>query len=467
VPRSSRVALLVVVVLAALPTAAALAAPRMPVGFYDDPSFRWSPDTAKNLAAAAKANTSIVHVLADWSQIAPTKPSDPLSGSDPAYKLSDLDALSRTAAANGLQLLVTISQTPKWANGEQTPNHPPNNLNDLRNFAQMLANRYNGTHSGVGTVTRFSIWNEPNLQLFLTPQFDGTRIVSGETYAKLFMAAYSGIKAGNPLALVAAGETSNRGRNHPSGGGSDSVAPATFAHMVSLADPNLPFVAWATHPYPTQYKLGPSQRVEYPNVALSTMTKFGVSLKQWFHRRVPIWITEYGEQTAPEYPAYLGAVSYATQAAHAKAALKLAQANPYVEMFIWFIFRDSTRQTWFSGFEKASGAKKPGYSAFASAAKNIDGQSVTVPAGKPFSVNVDVPLLANYNGRGATLGIMYRLYHGKTSVFDESGGKLAANQTVTFQVKYPVPKGKTYLLLVAATDRGGVTSHRWVAVTGA
>ena len=38
----------------------------------------------------------------------------------------------------------------------------------------------------------------------------------------------------------------------------------------------------------------------------------------WFHRRVPIWITEYGEQTKPEYA--LG-VTYAKQAADAKTAL--------------------------------------------------------------------------------------------------------------------------------------------------
>ena len=86
----------------------------------------------------------------------------------------------------------------------------------------MLAARYNGTHPGFGVVTRFSVWNEPNLEQFLTPQFEGTKIVSPATYAKLYMAAYNGIKAGNPHALVAAGETSNRGRNKPDPGLSDS-----------------------------------------------------------------------------------------------------------------------------------------------------------------------------------------------------------------------------------------------------
>ena len=353
-PRKLRIALLVVVILAAAPAAAVQAAPRMPVGFYDDPSFRWSAAPTVNLLAAKNAHASIIHVLADWSQIAPTKPASPLSGNDPAYHLSDLDALVRSAAKYDLQVLLTISETPKWANGGQTFNHPPTNLNTLTQFAHMLADRYNGTHSAYGAVSRFSVWNEPNLEQFLTPQFNGNTIVSPALYAKLYLAAYKGIKAGNPKALVAAGETSNRGHNTPTPG-SDSLAPATFARLVSVAAPNLPFDAWATHPYPSIYALGPAQKVAYPNVALSTMTKFGDSLKQWFHRRVPIWITEYAEQTKPEYT--YGGVSYAKQAADAKLALQMSAANPYIEMFIWFIFRDSTSKTWFSGLERKTGRR--------------------------------------------------------------------------------------------------------------
>ena len=81
----------------------------------------------------------------------------------------------------------------------------------------MLAARYNGSRPGAGVVTLFSVWNEPNLGQYLTPQFQGEKIVSPAEYVKLFMAAYTGIKAGDPNAVVAAGETSNRGRNMPTG----------------------------------------------------------------------------------------------------------------------------------------------------------------------------------------------------------------------------------------------------------
>ena len=357
---------LAALLVAALPgTTAARTKAQMQVGFYDDPSFRWSPDATQNLDSAQAAGATIVHTLANWAQIAPTKPASPLDGDDPAYNLSDLDKFVAGATDHGMQILVTITGTPKWANSGRTQNYPPTNLRTLTQFAHMLAARYDGTNAERGVVTRWSIWNEPNLGRFLAPQYRGKKIVSGATYAKLFLAGYKGIKSGNSSAQVAAGETSNRGRNHPTGKvGYDTVAPATFAQLVAKANPHLSFAAWATHPYPTVYALGPGQRVAYPNVALSTMSRFGADLRKWFHRRVPIWITEYGEQTKPEDT--FGGITYAKQAADLRKALQLAHKDPYVQMFIWFIFRDSTGATWASGVEKRTGAKKPSYNAFSS-----------------------------------------------------------------------------------------------------
>ena len=51
-PRKLRFAFLTVVVVLAVPAATAHAVARMPVGFFDDPSFRWSTQTAENLASA-------------------------------------------------------------------------------------------------------------------------------------------------------------------------------------------------------------------------------------------------------------------------------------------------------------------------------------------------------------------------------------------------------------------------------
>ncbi|HZQ04820.1 MAG TPA: cellulase family glycosylhydrolase [Gaiellaceae bacterium] len=443
--------------------AAAGAAPRMMIGFYDDNSFRWSPAAQQNLLAAQRAGASIIHVTADWSQIAPTKPANPLNGNDPAYRIKDLDTLVDGALRYGLGVMINVSGCPKWANGGQASNHPPTSVTTLSQFVEMLARRYNG-HNGHGLVSRWSVWNEPNLQLFLTPQFSGSTIVSPREYLRLYLAAYRAIKRGNPQALVAVGETSNRGRNKPIAAGSgvaDTVAPATFAYQLSRLDPHLPFDAWATHPYPTDPFLGPTQKVAWPNVTLTRIDQFGQSLEKWFHRRVPIWITEYGEQTKPQFAA---GVTYARQASDAKTALTMAAASPYVEMFVWFTIRDSPG-TWQSGLETKSGSKKPSYAAFASVAKKLDGQSQVVAPNRFPLVKVFTPFIAYHDPAGAVVLITYRVYKGSKLVFvAQETSRLNGQQQVPVNVKFKPARKTPYLLTVDIGDKHGQHEKRAIAL---
>ena len=91
--RAVRLTLLALIALLVLGAAQATAAPRMPIGFFDDPTFRWSPDRAANLQRAAATGASIIHTTANWAALAPTRPADASDGDDPAYKLADLDEL--------------------------------------------------------------------------------------------------------------------------------------------------------------------------------------------------------------------------------------------------------------------------------------------------------------------------------------------------------------------------------------
>ena len=178
---------------------------------------------------------------------------------------------------------------------------------------------------------------------------------------KLYLAGYRGIKAGNPAAMVAAGETSNRGLNHPVRGVSGSTAPATFARLVAAADPHLPFAAWATHPYPTVPWLGPAQKVAYPNVALTTLPR-----SRRDYDVVPPARADLGQRVGGrDEAAGAHGVTYAQQARDATAALKLAASNPDVDMFVWLVLRDSGPSQWSSGLETRTGKRKPAYAAFA------------------------------------------------------------------------------------------------------
>ncbi|MGN6798489.1 MAG: cellulase family glycosylhydrolase, partial [Gaiellaceae bacterium] len=182
--RAARLTLLALLALLVTGAATATASTRMPIGFFDDPSFRWSVDRQTNMQNAASDGASVIHTTANWASIAATRPANPSNGDDPAYKLADLDELVQSSSQFGLRVMVDITGTPKWANGNKTPNNMPKKPSDLTTFARMLATRYNGLN-GKGYVGLWAVWNEPNLQLFLTPQFSGKQIVGPANYAKL------------------------------------------------------------------------------------------------------------------------------------------------------------------------------------------------------------------------------------------------------------------------------------------
>ena len=58
-------------------------------------------------------------------------------------------------------------------------------------------------------------------------------------YANLYRAAYAGLKAGAPTALVAVGETSARGRDKDHPTASDTHSPGKFAELLSKARPKI------------------------------------------------------------------------------------------------------------------------------------------------------------------------------------------------------------------------------------
>ena len=390
------------------------AARPMLVGFQDDPGFRWSPDRKATLVAAARAHATIIRATANWWQIAPRKPANAESAFDPAYQFTDLDDLIRSAAMQGMTVMLTVWGTPSWANGGRPPNVAPVDMHDLFQFALALSDRYSGRFPGFPFVGYYTVWNEPNSARFLSPEFDDSgRPVAPTTYAGICRAVYAGLKDGNPLATVAIGQTASRGSPgyRP---GAASMAPGTFARLLAQVRPQVPFDAWAHHPY-SDLGYGPLQRYRFPNVNLATLHTFEQRLDQWFHRPdIPIWISEYGFETRPWR---IGGVSVEQQAAFVKESLAIAAADPRVQMFIWFVLRDDPAMaTWDSGLIAETGSHKPGFAAFESAAAPLDARDpvVSVRAGTSRPVlRLPVWELAIRDGVGGRIGSVITVYVGR------------------------------------------------------
>ncbi|MDQ3644708.1 MAG: hypothetical protein M3356_04275 [Actinomycetota bacterium] len=122
---------------------------------------------------------------------------DAADPNSPFYDWSNMDRLVRLANANGLRILGTITgpgphfttRNPGGCDGVPCTKNPK--PADFGKFAAAVAKRYRGQ------IDYYSIWNEPNLENWLSPQQKrpGLRKVQTEAviYRKLFIAAYNSI----------------------------------------------------------------------------------------------------------------------------------------------------------------------------------------------------------------------------------------------------------------------------------
>jgi hypothetical protein len=177
-------------------------------------------------------------LTAPWDGIAPTpRPAgfDPANPASPGYNWDTVDAAVRSAAARGLQVVLGTNQAPRWAEGPNRPSQAKAPFGTwkpdpgkLKQFARALARRYSGHFSSAGgtlpRVRYFQLWAEPNLNVYLNPQWKKRRPVSALHYRKMLNAFYSGIKSVSKGDKVLTAGTAPYG-DLPGGA---RVPPATF-----------------------------------------------------------------------------------------------------------------------------------------------------------------------------------------------------------------------------------------------
>ena len=390
---------------------------------------------------------------------------------DPVYRFDDLDEFVRGATFRGSEVMLTIWGTPSWANGGKGLQFLPTKLTDLTAFSRALADRYDGTRPGFPFVRYYTVWNESNRGQFLSPQFDAKgKLVAPSVYARLYRAAYAGIKGGNPRALVGTGETASNGRDRPTStpGLQQTSSPGKFAELLAKERPKIKFDGWSLHPYPTSPGLPPTQQTRWPNVTLNQLQRFGTSLDTWFKRKdTPIWITEYAHETKPGEPS---GVTYSQQRSYAQTALTIARHDPRVRMFIWFILRDDPTSTWQSGLIERDGSKKPAFGTFSALAHLLDGRNpiLSVKSGQAApTIRISALELYARSGPGAIVGMNVRVLDG-TSVVVSSQPQTTIDSEgwVTLTIPFQPPSGRSYRVEIEVVDASANRIVRTVTLNG-
>ena len=353
-----------------------------------------------------------LRVTANWSFVAPAPNGQrrpDFDATDPAAyppgAWAKLDRAVREARAAGLEVAIDVAfWAPRWATARPSPE--PDRQRDgvdpaaYADFAEAVARRY-----GDGAVA-YTIWNEPNYQVFLRPQWrrvgpdrpaspgaengDDWEVASADAYRAMLFAAVPRIRRHAPRALVLIGGTAALGTSVPSAR-TDQVPPLRFLRELACVDSvlrpvsagacagfrPLPGDGWAHHPYSPRRP--PWVGDPEPDTAVLADQGRLADLLDRLHaagrmeQRLGVWVTEFGYETSPPDPTQ--PVSPAEQARWAPEAEAIALADPRVRSFAQFLFRDlperpgsTARERWIdfqSGLELPDGSDKPLMRAFA------------------------------------------------------------------------------------------------------
>jgi hypothetical protein len=128
-----------------------------------------------------------------WEQIEPVSKGQTI---DPSYGTSTwakFDDIVDRANALGMQVMLRIDTSPRWALPPDAPDglSPPTNEQDYWDFVTQVASRYRGR------VAAYQVWNEPNLNSEW-----GGRPPDAAAYARLLRGASERIRASDPAARV-------------------------------------------------------------------------------------------------------------------------------------------------------------------------------------------------------------------------------------------------------------------------
>lgn len=210
-----------------------------------DPVFE-SSDAAERdlwLGRADDSNASTLLMGASWGSIAPTEPETDFDATDPGaagYRWESLDASVRDAVAHGLEPMLLVTGAPLWAEGPKRPSQEKAPLGSwkpdpkaLGEFGEAIAARYSGSYvdpadpvaGPLPRVRRFQLWAEPNLTIYLAPQFVGKRSFAPDHYRRMLRSFYEGVHRAVPSDLVVSGGTAPYG---DPGRGGQRTQPVRF-----------------------------------------------------------------------------------------------------------------------------------------------------------------------------------------------------------------------------------------------
>jgi hypothetical protein len=298
-----------------------------------------------------RLGVQVFQIDLNWADTAPTQPADPTNPEDPAYRWpSEIASAVRQAARDHISICLLVHATPAWANGGRSSAWAPTDAASYGQFLTAAARRY-------PSVQQWMIWGEPNRPGNFEPM-PANSPVGPRRYALLLAAGYHALKAVSRRNTVIGGDTWSFG----------PVEPADFVRWMRLPDGKAPPLDdYGHNPFSRRFP-DLAERPYFPGGRdINDIDTLETQLHGIYHRRVPLWLSEFTISSNHRTRAFNFAVSDAGQARWLTAAYHLASSVPYVAGLGWFNLIDQsppTRTSLTNGLLTYDGRPKPAYRAY-------------------------------------------------------------------------------------------------------
>ncbi len=235
---------------------------------------------------------------------------------------------------------------PHGRTGRQAEHPAARTSKDFADFAKAVASRYSGKRAGYPFVRFYGIWNESNISLFLSPQYDAER---EDRRPRRVREAREGRRPGD------------QGGEPEAPGGDrrdvlDRTRQAEGRHRQRLrrarhlraaararASRALKFDAWAQHPYPFPVNMKPSQKVRVPERDAALPAPLRGRPRQVVRAARTCRSGSPSTGTRRSRASRRASPSPSRPGTRRRRSSSPAR-TPRVEMFVWFVFRDSNGQ---------------------------------------------------------------------------------------------------------------------------
>jgi hypothetical protein len=405
--------------------------------FQDDDHLLYSPDAVVNRTLDKLRALGVNQIRATllWKNLAPdatgATPPAGFDGADPrsypAAGWAPYDRLVEEAGRRGITVDFDLTAPgPLWAMGSNPPaakyrDHWSPSAQAFGAFVTAVGTRYTGRYTppGAGSplprVSFWSVWNEPNQQGWLTPQYQSVSgqpaMESAALYRAYADAAFTalGQTSHRPSSdTILVGELAPEGSVQPTYDYRDAIPPIPFLRGLYCVDPGdrpltgaaasaigcptggdasrfvtahpalFQATGFAHHPY--SFFLAPSASMSEAGFApLADLGRLeheldGIFTTYGVSRQIPVYLTEYGYETYPPNP-WRG-VSLRLQSLYLNEAQYMAWRDPRVRTMSQFLLYDAlpdftappASQKYWSTFQTglrfAGGAPKPSLNSY-------------------------------------------------------------------------------------------------------